>query len=393
VSRFDHPPPRRHTRSIKWDARPPRTPEDLIPLWVADMDFTAPDAVIEALKARAEHGIFGYTCRDEEVDAAAVDWLWDRFGWKVEPAWLMVLPGIVNALYMVVTALTEPGEGVIVMPPVYHPFYEAIEKNGRRVVKNPLLQRDGAYTIDWVGLEGILERGESSLLIFCSPHNPVGRVWRRDELSRLAGIMDRHPELRVLSDEIHSDLILPGFEHTPQALMLDEAAQQRLITARSVSKTFNLAGLHTAYLIVRDEEVRQKIDHQLYLTGAGMPNPFGLCAMVAACRHGRPWLQELIAYLDGNNRFLNAFLASRLPGWRAVPLEGTYLAWIRITDLDEPVADLVERLREEAGVWLEAGTTYGSEGEGYVRLNLGTSRALLGEALERIARFEGIRKP
>lgn len=385
---FDTPPDRRHTRSIKWDARPPRTPEDVIPLWVADMDFAAPPAVVQAIRTRADHGVFGYTCRDEEADQAAMEWLQNRFNWNIEAEWLMFLPGIVNALYMAVTALTEPGDGVIIMPPVYHPFYEAIEKNGRRVVKNPLLEQGGLYAVDWNGLEEILRAKASTLLIFCSPHNPVGRVWQRDELARLAGIMERHPALRVLSDEIHSDLIMPGFVHTPLALMLDDAAQHRLLTARSVSKTFNLAGLKTANLIVRDEALRQKIDHRLYLTGAGLTNPFGLCAMIAACREGLPWLEELLGYLDGNNRFMTDFFSSELPSWQPVPLEGTYLAWIRIRGLKMPVADYVEALRTEAGVWLEAGTTYGPEGEGYVRLNLGTSRARLEEALQRIARFE-----
>jgi len=387
---FDRLPLRRHTRSIKWDARPLGTPEEVIPLWVADMDFSAPEAVIRALKDRADHGVFGYTLSDDEVETAVLEWLFEQYAWDIQREWVMLFPGVVCALYMTVTALTKPGDAVIIMPPVYYPFTEAIEKNGRRVVVNPLINLDGDYQIDWKGLEKIVESGVSSLLIFCSPHNPVGRVWKPDELSRLAELMKKFPELHVHSDEVHSDLIMPGYFHTPLAKMLDESTLSRLITSRSVSKTFNLAGLKTATLIVSDPIIRSKLKAQLYLTGAGLPNPFGLTALVAAYRHGRTWLSELIAYLQDNYCFLLDYLTEHLPNWRPVPLQGSYLAWIHIDGLKESVASLAERLRTEAGVWLEAGTTYGPQGEGYLRLNLGTSSALLAEALDRIRTFQNM---
>ncbi len=381
---FDNVPLRRNTRSIKWDVRPPGTPEHAIPLWVADMDFRAPGEVLEALAGRVEHGVFGYSCSDSETDQAVMTWLSERFSWEVERDWLMIFPGVVSALYMTVSALTDPGEGVIVMPPVYYPFYEAIEKTGRRVVSNPLIEVNGAYCIDWAGLESILDSKRASLLIFCSPHNPVGRVWTEQELAGLAELMKNFPDLLVHSDEVHSDLIMPGHVHTPLAQCLDESAQRRLITSRSVSKTFNLAGLKTATLIVSDPDIRSRLQRQLYLTGAGLPNPLGLTALVAAYRFGQPWLEKLIVYLHENYRFVCDVLAEQMPSWQPAALEGSYLAWIRIAGLNGPVADFVERLRREAGVWLEAGSTYGQEGEGYVRLNLGTSRAILGEAFKRI---------
>lgn len=386
-SLFDEIPRRRYTRSIKWDSLPPDSPGDTIPLWVADMDFVSPPEVVEALRERAVHGVFGYTLSDDEVGLAVTRWLEERFSWTVPAEWLMIFPGVVSALYLTVDALTRPGEGVAIMPPVYHPFFEAIEKTGRRVVANPLICRDGLYRMDLDGLKTILDGRETSLLILSSPHNPVGRVWTREELFGLAELMDSHPELYVLSDEIHSDLILPGQVHTPLAKLLDEESANRLITARSVSKTFNLAGLKTAFLIVGDSALRRKLQERLYLTGAGLPNPFGLTAAVAAYRHGGPWLDELIVYIRDNYLFLCRYLGTHLPGWRPAPLQGTYLAWVRIDDLKTLVADFVEGLRRGAGVWLEAGTTYGIEGEGWVRLNLGTSRALLAEALDRIRRF------
>lgn len=384
---FDQMPQRRNSRSIKWDTLPPDCPRDTIPLWVADMDFFSPVEVIQAIKDRADHGVFGYTLCDQEVEQAVAAWLDQSFDWRIQTDWLMVFPGVVCALYLAVTALTRPGDGVIVMPPVYHPFFEAVEKNDRRVIANPLIEEDGVYRIDWQGLQDILHRQPCSLLIFCSPHNPVARVWNREELSRLADLMKGFPGLYVLSDEIHSDLIMPGQTHTPLAKLLDDDAQKRLITARSVSKTFNLAGLKTATLIVSDPDLRARLQDRLYLTGAGLPNPFGLSALVAAYRFGRPWLSQLIDYLWDNYRFMCAFFAERLPLWRATPLQGTYLSWVRIGGLSEAVADFADRLRREAGVWLEAGTTYGPHGEGWVRINLGTPRATLAEALERIRAY------
>ena len=381
---FDTAVERRGTASVKWDLVDRLfSGHDLLPLWVADMDFASPQPVIEALVRRAQHGVFGYTaCMDGYYDAA-IAWTGERHGWQVQKDWLVFCPGVVPALNMAVQAFTSPGGGVIIQQPVYYPFMRSILGNGRRVVNNPLRLSGGRYEMDFDDLARKARDPDAKLMILCSPHNPVGRVWTRPELEQLGAICCEN-NITVVADEIHADLVLPGHQHTAFA-SLSEDCLQAAITCTSPSKTFNLAGLHTAHAIIADPEKRDAFSKALVQSGLQWPNAFGTVAHEAAYRSGGPWLEQLLRYLKDNLEFLKGFIAGHLPQVQVIEPEATYLVWLDCRALGLDWQGLKNLMQQQAGVALDEGYIFGHEGRGFERINIACPRSILRECLERMA--------
>ena len=378
---FDEIIPRRHTDSVKFDDLERRFGRpDLLPLWVADMDFRAPACVTTALQKLVDHGIHGYHLKRPGIYQAIGDWWARRHGYAVDPSGIFWNPGVVPAISHLLQALTAAGDGILIQPPVYHPFAWAVRANGRRLLENRLLEQEGRYTIDFDDLEA--KAREARLLVLCNPHNPVGRVWRREELTRIAEICLRHG-LIILSDEIHNDLVFPPHRHLPIAALSPEV-DRITVTTHAASKTFNVAGLSTAYLLIRDPSLRERYRKVSDLLHVEALNPFGLAATEAAFREGEPWLAALLDYLQGNFALLEGFLASTLPRVTVSPLEGTYLAWLDFRGYGFSPQELKEFMIGKAGLALNDGPMFGPGGEGFQRMNLGCPRAVLGDALERL---------
>ena len=383
ASELDRVIERGGTASLKWDFQKRFTGlEGLLPLWVADMDFPAPPQVVEALRERVEHGVYGYTLEPESWFAAAMEWMHQRHGWRLQREWLAGCPGVVPSINLAILAFTAPGDRVVIQPPVYYPFEASIRRNGRVVVENPLALDGERYVMDLDHLERLVD-ARTRLLILSSPHNPVARVWRREELERLAEVCLRRG-LLVVSDEIHCDLLQPGFRHLPTAALGPEIAG-RTLTFLSATKTFNLAGLGGSLAVIPDPALRQRFRELREAVWTGLANAFSVTAAEAAWRHGGPWLDRVLAYVGDNFRFLGEFLARRLPLARVFPLEGTYLAWIDCRGLGLADEELKERILRQARIWLDDGPMFGTGGQGFQRLNLACPRATLREALERIA--------
>jgi cysteine-S-conjugate beta-lyase len=381
---FDRVIDRRNMLSLKWDrcVRDFGLP-DVIPMWVADMDFAAPPAVVDAVTRRAAHGVYGYASTPESLWEAVIEWLRDRHGWAVERRWLARAPGVVPAVSLCVNAFTSPGDAIVVQTPVYYPFFRAVEFNGRRLVRNPLVAEGAAYRMDLEALERVID-SRTRMLILCSPHNPVGRVWTREELDRLGEICERR-DLIVLSDEIHMDLLLGGRRHVPFA-SLSPSLADRTITCVAPSKTFNLAGLNLSVVIARRASLLARYTAQFEAAGLTIASLFGAVAMEAAYREGAPWLDELLVYLEGNVDLAGRFLAEQVPSIRFVRPEGTYLALLDCRALGLEQAALDDFFLRQAGVYFDSGPWFGSELEGFERINLACPRRTLSEALERIAR-------
>lgn len=379
---FDRPIERAGTASLKWDGRVGQFGDpDVLPLWVADMDFAAPGPVTRALTERAAHPVYGYTLFTDELFAAMADWMRDRHGWAIERDWVIMAPGVVPSLSATVLALTQPGDGVIVQPPVYAPFFSVVRANDRRVVENPLRIGPAGYRFDLEHLERCAAEG-ARLLILCSPHNPVGRVWSTEELGALLEIARRYG-LVVLSDEIHHDLCLPGEVHRPLACLTDDPAA--VITAVAPSKTFNIPGLGLSALICPDPEQRRALRRVFDGFHVSASNPFSVAAFTAAYREGGPWLDALLPYLEGNRDLALEVIANRLPGIAAVRSEGTYLLWLDCRGLGLGDAALRAFFIERAGLGLSPGTIFGTGGSGHMRLNLGAPRTVIGQALGQLA--------
>lgn len=373
---------RRQTGCIKWDFNQRIFGrEDILPLWVADMDFKAPQAVVDALVNRAQHGIYGYSDGMDEYYEGLIAWMEKRHDWLIERDWITFSPGIVPALNELVRSLTKPRDKILLQSPVYPPFFQAIRNHGREVVNSQLCLANGRYTMDFADLEEKLAGGVK-MMILCNPHNPVGRVWERDELERLGHLCLAHDVL-VISDEIHGDLIYEGYRHIPFSSISPELAQQSIVCT-APSKTFNLAGLQTSNLIIPNAKYRKAFRASLDLTGIHHPNVFGITALEAAYRHGWDWLNQLMNYLKGNVEFLMSFLAQELPQIEAVQPEGTYLVWLDFRNLGMEPNDLQEFLVHKAGVGLNAGYLFGPGGEGFARINIACSLGVLEEGLRRI---------
>lgn len=382
---FDVAPARTGTGSLKWDDMVRvfgPVPENTIPLWVADMDFPAPSAVVEAVRAIAATGIYGYPAEQDTAREAAVAWLAARHGWHLAPQALVTVPGVVPGVALLIRELTLPGTGIAVQTPVYPPLFECVRAAGRRLVENPLIEREGRWSMDLEGLARIFEGGVR-LLLACSPHNPVGRVWTHDELDALADLCAAF-DVTVVVDEIHHDLIMPGHAHTVFATR-PSCAAGRTVTCVSASKTFNLGGLPHAYLAVEDEALRSRIAHAVTGRGLAHTDLFGVAAQEAAHRHGAPWLDALMPYIADNATLLRAALDAHLPAVRTAPLEGTYLAWLDCRALGMDDGELMRRLIK-AGVVPSNGRFFGSGGEGHLRVNLATSRQRLADAIDRMVR-------
>lgn len=393
---FDREIDRSGTNSLKWDyVQSDEDPERwyhsdrsygsnrVLPLWVADMDFRCPEPVIEAVTKRAAAGIYGYAVPGEEFYRSVVGWMSRRHGWQVDPATVTVTPGVVAAVNVAVRAFTSPGDKVLIQPPVYYPFYNAIESNGAQVLTSPLVYSTGKYSMDFADLEHKLKDPRLKIMVLCSPHNPVGRVWSRDELKRLGELCLANNVLMV-SDEIHGDLILPGNSFTPYALLGPEFAA-RAIICTAPSKTFNLAGLKTSCIMIAAEGLRSEFRKQLRSMGFVMPNAFGIVALQAAYDHGEAWLAQVLDYLQGNLEYMQSFIAENIPQIEVVPLEGTYLAWLDCHRLGLDPGGLKHLMVDEARVYLDEGMLFGPEGEGFERINIACPRSILVEALERIA--------
>jgi cystathionine beta-lyase len=380
-SPFDLLLDRAPTSAVKWAGLAQHFGRaDLIPLWLADMDLPAPPCVTEALVARAAHPIYGYTERDASYFEALTGWLQQRHGWRVPPAACLHAPGVVTALSLCVSALTRPGEGVIIMPPIYPPFFSVVRDNGRKLLRCPLRCEDGRYTIDFELLRTLAPAAR--LLLFCHPHNPVGRVWHDSELAALAELCAQHGVI-VVSDEIHSDLVFAPARHRPFAA-ISEVAAQASVTCVAPSKTFNLAGLQASALIATNPALHQRLSRILRRQGLLLTSVFAHEAFRAAYRAGAAWLEELLAYLRGNRDLLIERLGT-LPPLRATPPEATYLAWIDFRGLDLTTAELDRFLVSEAGLALSPGHHFGSQGAGFQRLNFGCPRPLLERALDQLA--------
>ncbi len=386
---YDNPPDRRGSGSIKWDRKPHPEAPGQIPLWVADMDYTVPQPVLEALRKRVDHGVFGYTAAGPSYYVALSRWFSTRFGMEIKADTVSITPGIVPAVHSAVRAFTEVGDGVVIQNPVYYPFTSAVTENGRELLINRLLEKDGRYSMDFQDLESLAAQPRTKLLILCSPHNPVGRIWSREELEQVAAIADRH-KLVVVSDEIHGDLVLPDAPrpHIPYP-MISPAAAKHSVLCTAPSKTFNIPGLATSNIIIGDKELRRTFRREMHRNCSDLPNSFGAVACEAAYLHGEPWLKETLSYIQNNRDMLSTFLADRMPEITISPLEATYLPWLDLRTIRDRLRTdsmgIEKLLIDHAGVWLEAGSRFGDSGEGFLRMNIACSRELLREALEKMA--------
>lgn len=373
---------RKNTLSYKWDQSERLFgSQDVLPMWVADMDFPAPPEVVDALKQRAEHGIYGYTLKSPEYNRAIAEWIRKRHGWTVQQEWLCYSPGVVTGLSLLVSCLTEPGDKVIIQTPVYPPFYSVVKNNQRTLVTNPLLLRNGRYEMDFDHLESLIDP-KVKLLILCSPHNPVGRVWSREELERLGEICLKY-NIKVITDEIHGDLVFKPNRHIPYASLSEEHALQS-ITCFAPSKTFNLAGLKSSTMIIPDPQIRRIYKERLSTLSLELESYFGSTATEAAYRMGEDWLDELLIYLKDNLEYLKEFMKSNIPAIKVTESEGTYLAWLDCRELGFTGKQLKEFMIKEAMLGLNDGTSFGTDGEGFMRLNFACPRSILQEGLERL---------
>lgn len=380
VTDFDQQFERNNTNSVKFDVlQTVFGSEDVLPMWVADTDFAAPDAVLKALVERAQHPIYGYSLFPESLYQALIDWFDARHQWKIERESILLTPGVVPSLHAVLMAFAAEGEGIIVQPPVYPPFFSAAAKTGRTLVANPLVHCDGEYRMDFDHLERCAP--QARVLALCSPHNPVGRVWREDELKTVLEIARRH-NLVILSDDIHCDLTFAGHRHTVLANLA--TADDQIITAVAPSKTFNIAGMGLSALVVPDPMHRQALKRTFEAMHMEPANPFSITAFEASYRHGGPWLDELLEYLQGNVQLVSRYLAEHAPEIRMDLPEGTYLLWLDCSRLGLSDAELKTFFIHEARVGMNPGITFGEQGSGYMRLNIGTQRAVVQQALERI---------
>ncbi len=377
-------PDRRGSGSYKWDSIPN---PDMIPLWVADMDFKTAPCVIEALARRVDHGVFGYTLVDDSYYEALTGWFASRHGYDIDSRMVIYTSGVVPAISAIIKALARPGEGVIVQTPVYNCFFSSIRNNGCRIVESPLLRKDLSpseftYRIDFDNLERKAADPANTLLLLCNPHNPAGRIWSREELAKAAGICRRHG-VRVVSDEIHCELTMPGLAYVPYATV-DPSG----VICLSPSKAFNTAGLQIANIVCPDDSVRRAVDRAININEVCDVNPFGVAALKAAYTpEGAAWLDALRGYIAGNYELTREVITRELPGCPMATLEATYLPWIDVSALCIPSEELEERLKTEAKVWVNCGEMYGRGG--FIRLNIACPRQRLREGLERICRFLG----
>lgn len=378
---FDTPINREKVGSLKFDARKAYFgTQDVMPMWVADMDFAAPQAVIDALTERAKHPIYGYHMYPASMYQAMQDWFVKRFDWSIKRSSIIMCPGVVPTLTAIIEALTQPGDKVLIQPPVYHPFFSVVETTKRTLVLNPLSLENGRYKMDLAHLEGCMQEG-AKLLILCSPHNPVGRVWSKQELQDLLDLAARY-EVCVVADEIHADLVYSDYKHTPLASMKSDAL---VISTVSASKSFNVPGLGLSALIVDDKAQRQAINAVFQRWHISASNPFSVVAFEAAYRNGEAWLDALMAYLNETKQMVTHFAQQHWPNVTVMPSEGTYLLWLDCRALQLGNDELQRFFIDQAKVGMNAGFTFGDVGSGFMRLNIAAPRDYVMMACQRIA--------
>lgn len=381
---FDQVIERKNTDCLKYDFAVRRgRPEGVLPLWVADMDFRTSDRILEAIESRVRHGIFGYTESGERYFEAVAGWMRERHGWKVEESWLVKTPGVVFALAMAVKAYSKAGDAVLIQQPVYYPFTEVIEDNGRVAVSSDLvLGEDGKYHIDFEDFERKILEYQVPLFLLCSPHNPVSRVWTREELTRIGEICRKHHVL-VVSDEIHEDFVFGDRRHWVFADLKKEF-EDLSVTCTSPAKTFNLAGLQISNIFIPNQELRARFQKQIAAAGYSQLNTLGLTACEAAYRHGAQWYGEMMKYVAENIAFMQRYIETELPMLRMIRPEGTYLVWVDFRGLGLPEPQLEELVVKKANLWLDSGAIFGKVGEGFERFNVACPRSILKQALEQL---------
>ena len=383
---FDEIIERRGTDSIKWSKKLLKEnfgEEECIPMWIADMDFLAAKPIREAIMERAHHGIFGYGHKSEEFLEAAVNWQKKRNGWDIEPEWLLFTPGIIPALSFIVETFCNRGDKVLIQSPVYYPFANIIKDNGCHVVNNPLILNNGKYEINFSELEELAQDSRVKLMILCSPHNPVGRVWTEEELKRLGEICIKNNVL-VVADEIHSDLIYKPNRHIPFGKISEEFKMNSIICT-SPSKTFNLAGLQVSNIIIPNKRIRRELNNKLKTIDID-PGSFASVAQIAAYNHGEEWLEQLLVYLRDNLDFIDQYIKKYMPGVRLIKPEATYLAWLDFSSYGLSDHELQELMQKKAKVALDDGTIFGAGGEQFQRINFACPRSILEKALESMAK-------
>lgn len=378
---FDEIISRRNSNSYKWDAV---MEEGVLPMWVADMDFRTAPAVVEVLRKRMDHGIFGYTKVPPVYYDAIINWFTRRHGWQIDRDWIIYTSGVVPALSAIIKALTVPGDRVLVQTPVYNCFFSSIRNNGCEIVANPLVYTNGTYRIDFDDLARKATDPKVKLLLLCNPHNPVGRVWTWAELMCIGEICLRNDVL-VVADEIHCELVYSGHTYIPFASISDDF-RTRSVTCTLPSKAFNLAGLQIANIFAADESVRVKIDKAINLNEVCDVNPFGVEALVAAYNDGEEWLEELKCYLSDNYLYMRTFFNKYLPQFPVVKLEGTYLVWVDCSVLNRSSKEIAELLLKAEKLWINEGSIYGEAGEGFIRINIACPRQILIDGLNRLKR-------
>lgn len=383
---FDEIVSRRESNSVKWDS----TADDgVLPMWVADMDFRAVPAVTEALRRRVEHGIFGYTRVPDSYYKSITDWFGRRHGWRINKDWIVYTTGVVPAISAIIKAMTSQGDKILIQGPVYNCFYSSIRNNGCEVLSSSLIYADRTYRMDYDDLERKAADPAVKLMLLCNPHNPAGRVWTREELTRLGDICFRHG-LIVISDEIHCELTLPGYTYTPFA-SISEEFQRHTVSCISPSKSFNIAGLQIANIVCQDEAIRNRIDKAININEVCDVNPFGVVATEAAYSEGEEWLLQLMEHIKGNYDYMTDFCKQNLPDFPITILEGTYLAWMDCSCLGMTSEHLEKELLSKAKLWINAGTMYGPEGEGFMRWNLACPRINVEDGLRRFHSYLCIR--
>lgn len=380
---FDTPIERRGTHCVKWDGMEQiyGVPADTgISMWVADMDFATAPVVQDAVQKMADHGVYGYFGDDSKYRAAIQWWMKERHGWDLDPSHIFTTHGLVNGTAMCVDAFTAPGDGVVLFPPVYHAFAKVINAAGRKVVECEMVQEAGRYRMDFDAYDAQMT-GAEKMVILCSPHNPGGCVWSREELQQVADFAKRH-DLVLVSDEIHHDLVMPGHTHTPMSLI--DGVEDRLVMMTATTKTFNIAGSHSGNVIIADAALREKFGARMMALGLS-PNSFGLFMATAAYSpEGAAWVDELVAYLDGNRRLFDDAV-NAIPGLKSMPLQATYLAWVDFADTGMTREEFTKRVEQGAGIAANHGPTFGSGGETFLRFNIATPRARVQEACDRLA--------
>lgn len=382
---FDGIIDRRGTSCLKYDFAVERGyPQGILPFWVADMDFRAPQPVIDELSRRVQHGIFGYTDPKENYKEVIVNWMTKHHGWTPSTKALTITPGVVFALAVAIRCFTKPGEAVLLQQPVYYPFTEMIRQNDRELVNSPLVLKNGHYEIDFEDFEKKIVEHDVKLFLLCSPHNPAGRVWTREELLRIASICLKHDVL-IVADEIHHEFVRPGFHHTVLASLSPEIAN-KTITCTSPSKTFNLAGLQVSNIFIENDELRKKFRAEISAAGYSQPNSLGLFAAQAAYEHGAEWLKELLAYIESNYQKTKTFFAEHMPKVKLIEPEGTYLLWLDFSAYGLTDEELDDVIINDANLWLDSGHIFGKAGRGFQRLNIACPWSTLENGLQHLAK-------